>query len=232
MNPGQTIVIVLSIFMGVWYVIGSIFNRRRGIDTYRWLRDSLQKYGKISEAKWIGSSASGARMAIDKPGAPFRRVEAIFLLNSREILPLWLFNLVRAKSDEMILKADLRKMPNFQMEVARRGKINLEKIKEKTGSTVLQREEIADFEIVSWGKSNSDAGQMPEALLNQYSQTLLTLSIRRVSPNLIVRIKLPSPKDAPQETFFDPLVSWLKGDMPDQPLHEILDEPQNVEQKT
>lgn len=214
MDLGQTIVIVLSIFMGVWYLIGSIFNRRRGVDTFRWLRDGLQKYGKVSEAKWIGSSASGARMVIDKPEAPFRRIETIFLLNSREIMPLWLFNLVRGKSDELVLKANLRKTPSYQMEIARQGKIKLEKIKEQTGLATPQQEKISGFEIVSWGKTYADASLAPETLLAAYSQELISLSLRKSSPHLIVRIKLPHPGAAPKDTFFEPLAGWLKGDAP------------------
>lgn len=231
MDLGQTIVIVLSIFMGVWYLIGSIFNRRRGVDTYRWLRDGLQNYGKISEAKWIGSSASGARMVIEKPDAPFRRIEAIFLMNSREILPLWLFNILRGKSDEMVLKANLRKTPTYQMEIARQGLIKMEKIKEQTGLATPQREEIAGFEIFSWGKIHSDASHLPESLLARYGQELITLSLRRSSPHLITKIKLPNPKTAPKENFFEPLVDWLKGDLPDKTQDDIQDDHQGLGQE-
>jgi hypothetical protein len=231
MDLGQTIVIVLSVFMGVWYLVGSIFNRRRGVDTYRWLRDGLQHYGKISEAKWIGSSASGARMVIDKPEAPFRRIETIFLMNSREILPLWLFNLLRGKTDELVLKANLRKTPAYQMEIAHQGKLNMEKIKEQAGTASLQRDQLAGFEIVSWGKPRSETGQIPETLLAHYSQELINLSLRRSSPHLIVKIKLPNPKTAPKQTFLEPLAGWLNGETPDVAPEDVQSDQQDIERE-
>lgn len=229
MDLGQTIVIVLSVFMGVWYLVGSIINRRRGVDTYRWLRDGLQRFGKISEAKWIGSSASGARMVIDKPQAPFRRIETIFLMNSREIMPLWLFNLLRGKSDELVLKANLRKTPAYQMEIAHQGKLNMEKIKEQAGAASLQRDQISGFEIVSWGKTQAETEQIPETLLAGYSRELISLSYRRSSPHLIVRIRLPNPKTAPKETFLEPLAGWLKGEAPDVSTEEVQSDRQGIE---
>jgi hypothetical protein len=170
-------------------------------------------------------------MVIEKPDAPFRRIEAIFLMNSREILPLWLFNILRGKSDEMVLKANLRKTPTYQMEIARPGLIKMEKIKEQTGLATPQREEIAGFEIFSWGKIHSDASHLPESLLARYGQELITLSLRRSSPHLITKIKLPNPKTAPKENFFEPLVDWLKGDLPDKTQDEIQDDHQGLGQE-
>ena len=112
MDLGQTIIIGLSIFLGLWYIIGSITNRRRGLETFRWLREALGTTGKVDEARWIGSSGSGARLTVSKANRPFQRIEVVFLLDSRELLPLWLVNLMRGKQDEMILKATLRSLPS------------------------------------------------------------------------------------------------------------------------
>ena len=116
MNTGQWIAISLSALFGAWYAVGAIINRRRGVAIYRWLRTGLEQVGKISEAKWIGSSGSGARLVVDKGKKPFRRVEVVFLLESREIMPIWLFNRLRKKQDEMILKATLTQVPDQEVE--------------------------------------------------------------------------------------------------------------------
>ena len=121
METGQMVIIVISILMGVWYVVGASINRKRGVATYQWLQAELEQIGKITEAKWIGSSGSGARLLIGSASKPYRRVEVIFLLESREIMPLWIFNRIRGKQDEMVLKANLRKVPLQEIEVARAG---------------------------------------------------------------------------------------------------------------
>jgi hypothetical protein len=120
-ETGQMVIIVISVLMGVWYVVGASINRKRGVATYQWLQAELEQIGKITEAKWIGSSGSGARLLIGSASKPFRRVEVIFLLESREIMPLWIFNRIRGKQDEMVLKANLRKVPLQEIEVARAG---------------------------------------------------------------------------------------------------------------
>ena len=38
MDLGQWIVIGLSVLMGIWFGVGSIYNRRRGVATFHWLR--------------------------------------------------------------------------------------------------------------------------------------------------------------------------------------------------
>jgi hypothetical protein len=208
---GQWIVIILSILMGAWYIVGSVINRRKGIATYRWLRAGLEKYGKISEAKWIGSAASGARLAVAQAGSPFRRIETVFLLNSREILPLWLFNLLRSKSDEMVLKADLRKAPVFQLEVFAPGKVNEEKLAEQAGKKTIHQEELHGLTAARWGEATPQDEQALEGLLRQYGGEIITLSLRRSTPNLIVKVRLPGLQNAEAEVFFAALAAWVRG---------------------
>ncbi|RMF44807.1 MAG: hypothetical protein D6755_08780, partial [Anaerolineae bacterium] len=118
MNPGQQIVIVVSVLLVVWYVAFSYVNRKRGVALYRWLREGIEQLGALSHVGWIGSASNGGQMLVDKAQPPFSRVEVVFLLQSREVLPLWLFNLGRGKRDEMIVKAVLRAAPLREIEAS------------------------------------------------------------------------------------------------------------------
>ena len=104
-NAGQWIVIGLCGFLVAWYVIFAYLNRRRGLQIYRWLRDGLEIFGPITNVKWIGSSGSGMQISLEKASAPFRTIEVVCLLETRELLPLWLVNRMRNKGDELILRA-------------------------------------------------------------------------------------------------------------------------------
>jgi hypothetical protein len=207
---GQWIIVGFSIFLGAWYVIASVINRRRGVATFQWLRTGLEKYGKVSAAKWIGTAASGARLAIEGAKAPFRRIEAVFLLDSREILPLWLFNLLRRKSDELLLKTTLRRVPTHQMEVAHPGKLNLEKLStEIGGSESLHQSQIAGLSFAEWGKIAPGAERISEDFFSKYGADIISLSLRRAVPHLIVKVRLSGIRSTPADEFLQALATWI-----------------------
>jgi hypothetical protein len=105
METPEQILVGVVLLLAVWYVLASIYNRRRGYKIFRWLRDGADMLGDSYQGSWLGSAASGARITVERAKPPFRRVELIYLLESRELLPLWLFDLLRRKRDHIIFKA-------------------------------------------------------------------------------------------------------------------------------
>lgn len=213
MNLGQQIVIIISVFLVVWYVIFATINRRRGIGMYYWLREGLQTLGDIAEARWIGSSGSGARLVVDKADKPFQRIEMIYLLESREILPLWIFNRLRGKRDEIILKASLRNPPSLEVEVARSGDRQFHDLvdkEQKKPYNLLPDSE--PFVIAQRGQPDESwLGRLGE-FLERYEDNLFRISLQRDSPHLILRSYLPDPERENAEAFFGDLRRWLVGD--------------------
>src|SRR5574341_170242 len=114
-SPEQ-VVVGIGIFLAVWYLLASMFNRRRGIAIYYWLKAGLDRLGSEVSGKWIGSSGSGAHLKVNKATAPFKQVEIIYLLASRELLPLFLFDLLRGKRDRLILKGEVRQPIHGELE--------------------------------------------------------------------------------------------------------------------
>jgi hypothetical protein len=88
----EYVVTGLGLVLVAWYLIAAIYNRRFGLRTYRWLQAGLEVLGepKSVQASWIGSSGSGARIGLQRAHAPFQRLELAYLLESRELAPLWL----------------------------------------------------------------------------------------------------------------------------------------------
>ncbi len=107
MNTGQWIVIGLCGFLFLWYLGWNIFNSRRGIATYYWLRKFLSRTGEISQAGWLGSSSSGARLGVERGRKPFCQVEATFWLESREFLPMRIIHLLQGKEELVAIQASL-----------------------------------------------------------------------------------------------------------------------------
>jgi hypothetical protein len=210
MNVGQWIVIGLSVVMGVWFGVGAFYNRRRGVATYRWLQEGLKGFGKISDAAWIGSSGSGARMVVGQADAPFRRIEVVFLLESREIMPLWIFNRFRDKQDEVILKAGLRTRPSEEIEVAQQ--------KDRQSRYMITSEQKNPFEITQnpkglligvRGLKDEDILEKLNGFLEKYGMAIKRISLQRKNPHLMVQANLPPLKSGSSVDFFQDLKEWL-----------------------
>lgn len=194
MDTGQWIAIGLSAVLGAWYVVGALINRRRGVATYQWLQKGLEQIGKISEAKWIGSSGSGARLLVTRAARPFRRIEIIFLLESREIMPIWLFNRLRDKQDEMILKAVLRKPPAWELEAAPEGDRKLKGYLSNPGEGRTPFEQVSapeGFSVLARRRSTTDDLEALSRFLAKYPKAVVQFSLRKQPPHLILRLKVP-----------------------------------------
>lgn len=212
MDPGQYIIIGLSIFLGLWYIVGSTINRKRGVATFHWLRDGLETMGKVSEARWIGSSGSGARLTINQADRPFQRIEVVFLLDSREIMPLWVVNLIRGKQDEMILKATLRSRPSGEFEVGRSGSKDVRNLLSGNDSSPHQHvSTTSGFEVFSKGKSNETQLANLQSIINHHHLAINRISLQQQVPHLILRADLPPLREANLEEFFKDLASWLSA---------------------
>lgn len=212
MDPGQYIIIGLSIFLGLWYIVGSTINRKRGVVTFHWLRDGLETMGKVSEARWIGSSGSGARLTINQADRPFQRIEVVFLLDSREIMPLWVVNLIRGKQDEMILKATLRSRPSGEFEVGRSGSKDVRNLLSGNDSSPHQHvSTTSGFEVFSKGKSNETQLANLQSIINHHHLAINRISLQQQVPHLILRADLPPLREANLEEFFKDLASWLSA---------------------
>ena len=210
MNLGQYIIIGLSIFMGLWYIIFASINRKRGIATFHWLRDGLQTTGKVSEARWIGSSGSGARLTVGRADRPFQRIEVVFLLESREILPLWLVNLLRNKRDEMILKANLRSLPSGEIEVCRSGSKDVKELLAGGKSSPYQQvASVAGLEVLSRGNANEVQVAKLQSFIEKYNSAVKRISLQRQMPHLIIRADLPPIREEGSDKFFEDLNAWL-----------------------
>ena len=211
MDLGQWIVIGLSALFGVWFGVGTFLNRRRGIETYRWLQGGLKSLGKISEAAWIGSAGSGARLVVGNADSPFRRIEVIFLLESREILPLWLFNRFRNKKDEMILKASLRNPPLQEVELFRESDRQAASgLGKPENQTVEFTQTRQGFRLARRGREDAQILEQLNAFIEEYPDAVRSMSIQRKSPQLMVRVDLPPLRQSTGEAFFESLRQALK----------------------
>lgn len=188
LTPEQ-ILVGLGVFLALWYLFASIYNRRRGLAAYRWLRDGLTVFGDKHEGKWLGSSASGGHLTVPQAVSPFRRVETIFLLESRELLPLWLADLLRGKRDQIIFKATLRAAHQAEVEIAPHNSRMEKRIRGRIDSSWTTTSRDSLF-IASRGREVTAVLSALNPLLTRYGTNLRHLSWSKGRPNLIIVFNL------------------------------------------
>ena len=205
LNLGQYIVIALSALLLIWYFWANAANRKRGMETYRWLREGLESVGKLSDAEWIGASNMGARLTVKKAKQPFRRVETHYLLEPREFPPYWLFSRLRGKREEVVIKVHLRSAPKGGFEIRRlTGRQN-----PKTESNLL---------ILSGGKFQINANDQQvegvmesvEAFLQQHSNSIEAIILQPVAPHLVLHARLVPTIHTSAVSYFNAIQSWFQ----------------------
>lgn len=215
MDLGQQIAVYFGVALVMWYVGASFYNRRLGVRTYRWLHAGMAGLGKITEAKWIGSSAAGARISVAQAARPFRQVEATFLLETRELLPLWLLNRLRGKRDALFARIQLRSVPRGELEVlpGNDGRLrNLESRSQPDPWTLLDRQLPSGLRAAGRGTGAKLLLDSVEPLLVALGPSVRHLSISRNAPHLILEVALAGLKDEPAESFFAVLTqTFLAG---------------------
>jgi hypothetical protein len=203
METGQWIAIGLSVGLGAWFVGGFLWNRRQGETILRWLREGLAQFGALDEIERAGRPANAFRLAAGRARAPFQRAEAIFLLEPRENLPLWLYKRLQGQRDELILRFTLRAAPGFEVETARAE--DQEFRKQISGEPKRPYQLVPGphgFEIAHRGKLDSDGGNSLRSFLEQYGSAITRLSIHHKEPHLLLRARLPFLLTCPPEAFF------------------------------
>jgi hypothetical protein len=205
LTTGQRILIVLALVMLLWYAVGTWYSRRQGIRTLNWLREGLRLVGGQLQAAWIGSAASGARIVVNQPDPPFRQLEIVFLLESRELLPLWLVNLLRGKRDELIIKAQIRSPQTGGVEVVPPGS-RLERSLRQDGQSSWQWQDGPHgLRIAYRGRQGKALSAAVIPFLQSYGLSLRRFSWRKEKPHLLLRIRSAGLINRPPTDFFTDL---------------------------
>ncbi len=183
MATDRWLLVALSAVLAAGYVWGLWLNRRKSRAAYRWLRQGLRAvWDREPQGAWLGSMATGARLQL-RGAAPFRHLEVAFLLQTRELLPLWLINRLRGKGDELVIRAQLR------------GGVPVEWELRPAGQTPPRLEGARALDVAPGWRgwmAPPDAQPRPDwaRWLARYGPALRAVSLRRSQPHLIVRADL------------------------------------------
>jgi hypothetical protein len=205
----ESLVVGLGIFLAFWYLFASIFNRRRGIAVFHWLRNDIDQLGGEVASRWLGSSGSGARIQVRKTDAPFRDLEITYLLASRELLPLFLVDLLRGKRDRLVVRARLRSSPAGEVEMVRSNSSLARRMRAEDQRP--WRIEDAPHGLLV-GTRGHGANRQQAALapfLDKYGPHVQHISWSKQAPHLILVLSLADlyEKDGSASGFYDDLTT-------------------------
>jgi hypothetical protein len=207
METPEQILVGFVLLLAVWYVLASSYNRRRGHKIFRWLRDGVDVLGDNYQARWLGSAASGARIAVDRAKSPFRRVELIYLLESRELLPLWLFDLLRHKRDHVIIKVTLSHARPAEIAIVPAGSRAAARAR-AAGDESWRFDEQDGLLIASRGPAATEVTANMAPLLQRYGRYVREISWSQKTPQLIAIFNLTHLADSgPAAELFQTLQS-------------------------
>jgi hypothetical protein len=182
-------VVAFCILLIIWHIVGWQMNRRRGRRLLEWILQGLQTFGGQITASRLGTS--GFQVNVRKAQPPFKRIEATIVLEPREILLLWIFNLLRGKADYLVFKGTLRALPRCEVEmVKKRGRLAKRVLKGLDEEAWTRQETDNSLVMAYRGKQSRQQADAISHLAGDLSPRLMRLSLSRKAPHLLVSLSL------------------------------------------
>jgi hypothetical protein len=199
----EYVVMGLGLILIIWYFIAATYNRRFGVRTYRWLQRGLDTLGdpKSVQASWIGSSGSGARISLQRAHAPFQYLELVYLLESRELAPLWLIDVLRGKRDLFILRGTLRHKPIGELEIMPSSNRALKNIRQEKTAPWTVTDGPHNLVIAHRGSATQQV-EWVKPFLEKYGAGLRRLSWGPQEPHLLIALRLAGLQKDEAAAFF------------------------------
>jgi len=202
MSPSLAIFILVVILVVGGFALGTHRNVRRGDDAMRWAQGGLPLVGEKTTLHWLGSSV--LQLKIQNARRPFREAEVLFVLEPRDIAPLWLLARARGRRDLFIFRSRMHTLPELEFEA----------FEPRAWSARGRESQLRNQKWRPFPAGNSLVAYAPEApraatgLLDLAALSgcpLVRLSIQRHDPNFEVHWPLEELKKLPASTVFETL---------------------------
>ncbi len=184
--------IVVLLVVG-WFAAGTVWNVRKGSAVMRWMQSGLPLLGARATVRWLGTTS--VELGIARAAPPFERVTLVIFLEPRDVPWLWWLGRRRGRRDTLIVRAQLRRPPENDLEVLDRASwSSREALKRIASERWSIREPSAPGELPAYYRTAAALAQ-GDALLALASRAGLAvrrLALRRTEPHLQVHLDLPA----------------------------------------
>jgi len=103
--------------LGLWYLVFSHYNRKKGADALRWVQNACAGKGRILDSRWLGTSRLQARLHF--PSRWFENARVTVKFRPRALPIQWLISCCHKQKETLTFEADLDGSPTFRLEVLR-----------------------------------------------------------------------------------------------------------------
>jgi len=191
LNTGQWVVIVIAAVLIFGYILGYYFNRQRAEQIFKWLKQGLSSLGDVTPGEKLPGMATGGRLEVNQAAAPFKRVEAVYLLAPRENPLFLIFHLLQRRGDELVVWVNYQSKPEQCIEVARKGDRQFEKRLHDTEKPALSMvEDIHGLQVAEETIPGALPAGKVQSFLANYPSSVIRLAIRPDKPHLYLRTNL------------------------------------------
>jgi hypothetical protein len=198
-GAGIYLVVALAGIFLVWYFVGAYLTRRRLGVAARWVYRGLSLYRDPTpertraSIKWLATNAFN--IVLEEPRPPLRGVVVTVLLQSRDMMTVWLIDRLTGRRDLVLLRFDLERQPIWGAEIFRRRSL-LAGDANRQAREAGWNAELTDDPKLAAAHGGGKAGDLCRELLaalGEERQRLVRLSVRRQSPHLTLALDLPDP---------------------------------------
>lgn len=196
-SVGIYLVVALAGIFLIWYLAGAYLTRRRLARASTWVYRGLDHYShptpKRTKAsiKWLSTNAFNILLQDARP--PMSEVVVTVLLQSRDMISVWLIDWFTGRRDLLMLRFDLDRQPIWGVEIFRRRSLLAGDARRQVTDAGWPVEPTGDPEVLT-----AHGGGRAEDLCRELLTTLgdgrwglIRLSVRRQSPHLTLAVDLP-----------------------------------------
>jgi hypothetical protein len=110
-------VVSAVIVLGLWYLVFSTYNRKKGAAALRWVQTACAGRGRVLEPRWASSSRLHVRLHF--PARWFDNARLTMRFRPRALPVQWLLSCWHRQKETLTFEADLDLSPDFHLEVVR-----------------------------------------------------------------------------------------------------------------
>lgn len=103
--------------LGLWYLVFSTYNRKKGAAALRWVQTACAGRGRVLEPRWANSSRLHVRLHF--PSYWFDNARLTMRFRPRALPVQWLLSCWHRQKETLTFEADLDESPDFHLEVVR-----------------------------------------------------------------------------------------------------------------
>jgi len=180
--------------LGLWYLVFSTYNRKKGAAALRWVQTACAGKGRVLESQWVGSSRLQARLHFASRW--FENAHVTVKFRPRALPVHWLLSCWRRQKETLTFEADLGGSPSFHLEVVRhRWTAHNRGISRKREGREWDLYEPGPIILTTRTHWKQDPTAELNALMSARRQDILQLRFRPESPQFSATVHLEALAD-------------------------------------